>query len=131
MAAAEDDFTWVPGIVSPKPLTKRYPILRSNTDEFIIQRQLLSSTPEELFELDFGEILGSSDPIGNNRDDIRAHYDAQIHDFYKFYYKYPPDYINSGSQFYVRYEEYNEIPIRYKSGLSIWKVKIIFRKEIT
>jgi hypothetical protein len=129
MASAGDPFIWTPDLIPVNPLKPKYPILRTESDEFKIQRQLLSSTPAELFELDFGEILSSGSPTGNNYDDINAHFEAQVDDTNKFYWNSVPSYI-SVSPFYVRYEDYSAIPVRVNSSFGIWNVKMTFRKEI-
>jgi hypothetical protein len=133
MATAGDPFIWTPDNIPPKPLSKKYAFVRSQADSpYKIQRQLTDATPLEEFELDFGEIPAIGSPTGNNRNDIKAHWDAQIIDLYKFYWNSVPAYI-AVAPFYVRYlpDGYQEEPLRGDGKTAvIWSVKIKFMKEV-
>jgi hypothetical protein len=132
MASPQDNFIWCPETIPPRRLpyddNSGIPMIRSATEIFKMQRQLLSSTPLERFELDFGEILASGVTICRNN--IKAHYEAQIEDYYDFYWTGVPSYLSITS-IHVRYEpgSYEESPVAKSNGL-LWSVKMIFRKEV-
>lgn len=125
MASPQDAFPWCPESIPPKPLSPEYAIIETESEAFNRQIQILDPTPLERYELDFGEILASGVTICRNN--IKAHYLAQLHNYYAFYWTGVPSYI-SGTSVHVRYDSYEETPVPRSNG-TIWEVKIVFRKE--
>ncbi len=126
MASAGDAFPWCPENIPVKPLTPEVAIIRTETESFKVQRQLIDPTQLEKFELDFGEILNTG--VTTCRNSIRAHYIAQNHDYSSFSWTGVPSYI-SATPITVRYEGYEEEPVPRSNG-TIWNVKLTFRKEV-
>ena len=126
MALPEADFPWCPETIPPEPISPEYAEVISESEVFKRQIQLLSVTPLEKFELDFGEIPASGVTIC--RDNIRAHYNAQLNRYYAFYWTGIPSWL-SATSIHVRYESYEEKPIPKANG-TVWQVKLVFRKEI-
>lgn len=126
MASAGDPFTWTPDSIPPNPITPQFAIVETQSSGFKRQIQLIDSNKIERYELDFGEIPASDSPTDVNRDDIYAHYIAQNHSYSKFYWNSVPSYI-ADTPFYVRYDEYKETPM---ADGEIWKVFLVFRKEV-
>jgi hypothetical protein len=130
MASPTDPFIWTPENNIVKELNPKYAFLRTPADSpYKIQRQLLDPVPLQEYELDFGEIFSTGSPTGMNRNSIKAHYDAQIEDYYAFYWNSVPAYI-SLSAFQVRYSSYEEEPLDSNGSIRIYKLKIVLSKVV-
>ena len=121
---AEEDFTWSPESIPPKT-TIQYATLETESESFKRHIILLDDTPLKRYELNFGEILNTG--VTLCRSSIRAHYDAQFHNYYAFYWTAVPSYLSAVS-LHVRYDVYEEEPVDRSNG-TIWRVRIVFREE--
>lgn len=127
MASAGDPFTWTPDVIPPDPLTPDLALIVTESESFKRNYLLIDPDKNELFDLDFGEIQNSGSPTGANAQEIRAHYEAQNHNYSSFYWSSVPSYI-AVSPFLVRYEKFRAIPV-VKDG-SLWKITLTLRKEV-
>jgi len=118
------NFTWTPNKV--KPSTPKYNVLRTPSESLKRRYYEIDSNEEKFYTLEFGLIQKSGAINGNNRDDIRAHFDANKGFYTSFSWTGVPSYI-SASPVTCRYETYEEDP---DANGNVWKVTITFREEI-
>lgn len=118
------DFIWTPDLVVP--LTPRYNIIETQSEDFKRRFYEVDSNEEQLYDLIFGEISKSLTSGPNYRDALYSHYTTNKGVLNSFSWTVPPSSI-SGSPIAVRYSDYQETP---DANYNVWNVRIQFRVEV-